>query len=63
MSEWRDPLPEPETDLIEPPIDTNFEPDLDDPEDPETEEDIIEDEDDELDDEDIPLVDATENRR
>ena len=40
MSEWRDPLPEPETDLIEPPIDTDFEPE----------------------DEDIPLVDATENR-
>ena len=59
MSEWRDPLPEPETDLIEPPIDTDFEPDLDEPED---EEEIIEDEDDEPEDEDIPLVDATENR-
>ena len=45
MSEWRDPLPEPETDLIEPPTDTDFEPDPD-----------------ELEDEDIPLVDATENR-
>jgi hypothetical protein len=63
MSEWRDPLPEPETDLIEPPIDTDFEPDLDDPEDLEDEEGIIEDEDDDLDEEDIPLVDATENRR
>ena len=45
MSEWREPLPEPESDLIEPPFDPE------------------EDEDDEPDDEDIPLVDATENRR
>jgi hypothetical protein len=58
MSEWNDPLPEPETDRIEPPLDV--ETNIDDPED---EFDIIEDEDDEPDDEDIPLVGATENRR
>jgi hypothetical protein len=61
---------EPETDIDNPepgfrPDDAD--PDFDDPtepvEDPEDEEEIIEDEDDEPDDEDIPLVDATENRR
>ena len=68
MSEWNEPLPEPTPDVIEPPInfgiETGIEPERDEPlEDTEHEEDIINDEDDEPDDEDIPLVDATENRR
>jgi len=78
MSEWNEPLPEPQTDLIEPPLDVatdiddpddedledlDDETDPDNPENLEDEQEILEDDDDELDDEDLPLVDATENRR
>jgi hypothetical protein len=68
MTEWNEPLPEPKSDVIEPPIDsgieTGIEPERDEPlENPEDEDDIINDADGEPDDEDIPLVDATENRR
>jgi hypothetical protein len=67
MSEWKEPLMEPAPDMIEPPTESDIEPEedepLEDPENPEDEEDILNDEDDEPDDEDLPLVDATENRR
>ena len=68
MSQWDEPLPESTLDVIEPPIDsgieTGIEPERDEPlENPEDEDDIINGADDEPDDEDIPLVDAVENRR
>ena len=72
MTNLNEPLTEPETDIDNLGREPGFrpddaEPDFDDLEEPvesaEDEEDIINDEDDEPDDEDVPLVDATENRR
>jgi len=72
VTNYDEPLIEAETDIDDPGREPGFrrddaEPDFDDLEEPvesgEDEEDIINDEDDEPDDEDIPLVDATENRR
>lgn len=72
MTNSNETLAEAETDIDDPGLEAGFrrddaEPDFDDFEEPvesgEDEEDIINDEDDEPDDEDIPLVDATENRR
>jgi len=68
MSEWNEPLPEPTPDVIEPPLDSGIETGIERErngplERPEDEEDIINGADEDPDDEDIPLVDATENRR